>query len=123
MKKQLINEAERLQQLAGIKEMKINIPGTPRAADDIPEEVDELLDALINMSIPEDADEGDTVEGVWDANEYADENEYGSSADDFIAAHKYMLSKGGKILVPGEPDVIYSALPNGDIGYSFVVEF
>jgi len=121
MKKQLINEAERMQQLAGIREMKVNAPRN--VINNLPEDIDELLFGMIDMEVSDDNDEGDLVEGVWDANEYADEKAYGEAAETFVKAHQFISDKGDKITIPGTPEVTYTALPGGDIGYSFVVEY
>ncbi len=37
------------------------------------DEVEEFLDGMINMSIPEDSEEEEEVKDVWEASEYADE--------------------------------------------------
>jgi hypothetical protein len=121
MKKQLINEAERLQQLAGINEMKVNAPRN--IIDNLPEDIDELLFGMTDMEVSDDNDEGDLIEGVWDANEIADDTLYGEAAETFVKAHQFISDKGGKITIPGTPEVTFTALPGGDIGYSFVVEF
>jgi hypothetical protein len=83
-------------------------------------EVEEFLDGMINMSIPEDSEEGEEVTGVWEASEYADEDAY-DNAQEFTNAHKYITDKGGEITIEGNPDVTYTALPNGDIQYSLIV--
>ena len=119
--KKLINEVERMQQLAGIREMKVNAP--LNIINNLPEDIDELLFGMTNGEVSDDNNEGDLVEGVWDANEYADENAYGEAAETFVAAHQFILDKGGKITIPGTPEVTYTALPGGDIGYSLVVEY
>ena len=83
-------------------------------------EVEEFLNDLINTSIPEDSEEGEEVTGVWEASEYADEDAY-DNAQEFTNAHKYITDKGGEITIEGNPDVTYTALPNGDIQYSLIV--
>jgi hypothetical protein len=83
-------------------------------------EVEEFLNDLINTSIPEDSEEGDEVTGVWEASEYADEDAY-DDAQEFTNAHKYITDQGGEITIEGNPDVTYTALPNGDIQYSLIV--
>jgi hypothetical protein len=83
-------------------------------------EVEEFLNDLINTSIPEDSEEGEEVTGVWEASEYADEDTY-DDAQEFTNAHKYITDKGGEITIEGNPDVTYTALPNGDIQYSLIV--
>ena len=76
-------------------------------------EVEEFLNSMINMSIPEDAEEGEKIQDVWNS-EDADELE-------FKKAHDYIKSKGGTITIKGNPDVIYTALENGDIEYKLTV--
>jgi len=83
-------------------------------------EVEEFLNDLINTSIPEDSEEGEEVTGVWEASEYADEDAY-DNAQEFTNAHKYITDKGGEVTIEGNPDVTYTALPNGDIQYSLIV--
>ena len=120
MKKELIQESAKMQKLAGIitesqyKKLLKEEQGNPK-------EIEDFLDDMINMSVPEDSEEGETVEGVWEVSEYGDEDAYGEAANEFKAAHEYIKSKGGKITVEGSPDVIYTALPNGDIKYKLIV--
>jgi hypothetical protein len=85
------------------------------------DEVEEFLDGMINMSIPEDSEEGEEVKGVWEASEYADEDAYGEAAQEFTNTHKHIMDQGGEITIEGNPDVTYKALPNGDIQYSLIV--
>ncbi len=115
--KQNINEVKRMQQLAGLlKESQLN-------ENKIPQELEEFLSDMVNMSIPEDAEEGDNVNGVWDAEEYANEEAYGEAADDFKKAYDYIKSQDGQITIPGEPEVTYEALYDGSIGYSLIVSY
>ena len=86
-----------------------------------PEEVEEYLNDMINISIPEDAEEGEKIEDVWEASEYADETTYGKAANDFKKSYDYIKSKGGTITIEGNPDVMYTALENGDIKYELIV--
>jgi hypothetical protein len=79
-----------------------------------------FLDDMINTSIPEDSEEGEEINGVWEAEEYADEDAYGEAAQEFKNAHEYIMSKGGETTIEGNPDVTYKALPNGDIAYSLI---
>jgi len=121
MKKQLINEAERMQQLAGIKEMKVNAPWDRNQP--LPEDVERLLFGMVDNEVSDNDDEGKHVEGVWDANEHADVDAYGEWAETFIKAHQFISRSGGKVTVPGTPKVTFTALPGGDIGYSFIIEY
>lgn len=87
-----------------------------------PEEIEDFLNGMIDSSIPEDANEGEEVTGVWEAAEYTDEDVY--DVDDvmkFKNAHQYISKNGGTITIEGNPDVTYKALKNGDIGYSMIV--
>lgn len=87
----------------------------------IPQDIEEFLDGMINMEIPEDAEEGEMVTGVWDASEYTNEEAYGEAATEFKSAYDYIKSQGGKVIVPGNPDVTYVAIEGGDIGYGLKV--
>jgi len=103
----LITEAEYKQALNGVSH---------------PEEIENFLNRMIDSSIPEDANEGEKVTGVWEASEYTDEDAY--DEEDVIAfenAHQYISDNGGIITIEGNPDVTYEALENGDIGYSLIV--
>jgi hypothetical protein len=82
--------------------------------------VEAFLDDMINTSIPEDSEEGEEINGVWEAEEYADEDAYGEAAQEFKNAHEYIMGKGGETTIEGNPDVTYKALPNGDIAYSLI---
>ena len=87
----------------------------------IPQDIEEFLDGMINTEIPEDAEEGEMVTGVWDASEYTNEETYGEAANEFKSTYDYIKSQGGKIIVPGNPDVTYIAVGDGDIGYGLKV--
>ena len=99
----------------------INEDENPMGEAEGENEVEEFLNGMIDMSIPEDSEEGEEVMGVWEASEYADEDAYGEAADEFKAAHQYILNNGGKITIEGNPDVNYTALDNGDIKYDLIV--
>jgi hypothetical protein len=118
MKKQ-INEVKRMQLIAGVITESEYRKSMNEA--ETPLDIEEFLDGMINDSIPEDSEEGEEVKGIWEADEYADEESYGEAAQEFIDAHKYIMGQGGKITVEGNPDVTYKALPNGDIAYHLIV--
>jgi len=118
MKKQ-INEIKRMQLLAGVITESEYRKSMNEA--ETPSDIEEFLDGMINDSIPEDSEEGEEVKGVWEADEYADEESYGEAAQEFKNTHKYIMDHGGKITVEGNPDVTYKALPNGDIAYRLIV--
>lgn len=114
----LIKEAKRFQELAGINEIKIELP------PNIQKNIEEFLDDMINISIHDGAEEGEEINGIWLADEYTDEDLY--REEDiylFKKAHSFISSRGGKITIPGNPDVTYQSLPNGDIGYSLIVTY
>ena len=114
--KQEVSEIRRMQQLAGlIKESQLDEAQTPAY-------IEEFLNDMINTSI-EDADEGENVNGVWEVEEYGNEEAYGEEANTFKDTYEYIKSKGGKITIPGEPDVTYDALNDGSIGYSLIVTY
>lgn len=118
MKKQFITEATRMQKLAGIiteseyKQLNEN---------QIPQDVEEFLNGMIDLEIPEDVEEGEEISGVWDANEYTDDEAYGESANEFKTAYDYINSQGGIITIPGNPDVTYTSTQDGNIGYNLKV--
>jgi len=109
-----------MQKMAGLitesqYNQKVNI-----VENQTPSDIEEFLNDLINMSIPEASEEGETVEGVWGIEEYGDEEAYGEEANTFKKAHSYIESQGGTITIPGNPDVTYTSMPDGSIGYSLV---
>ena len=108
----------RLQFLAGV----INENEFKQLAENqIPQDVEEFLNGMINMSIPEDAEAGEMVTGIWDASEYTDETAYGEAANEFKAAYDYINNQGGTVTIPGNPDVTYTSTQDGNIGYSLKV--
>jgi hypothetical protein len=113
------NEFLKMQKLAGLiteseYKTKLNEGNTPQ-------DIEDFLNDMINMSIPEGAEEGERIEDEWEASEYADEDAYGEAANEFINAYQYIKSQGGRITIEGNPDVTYSALDNGNIHYKFIV--
>jgi hypothetical protein len=115
------NEFLKMQKLAGIITESQYNQKTNMDENKAPSDIEEFLDGMINTSMPEDADEGEQVDGVWEMEEYGDEEAYGEEADMFKNAHEYIETQGGSIVIPGNPDVTYTAFPGGDIGYSLVV--
>jgi len=91
----------------------------------IPQDIEEFLNNMINFEVLDDlsdnVEEGDNVNGVWEIEEYGDEEIYGEAADDFKKAYQYIKNNGGKITIPGNPDVTYNAIYDGSIGYSLNV--
>ena len=91
----------------------------------IPYDIEEFLNDMINSEVLDDlsdnVEEGDNVNGVWEIEEYGDEDAYGDAADDFKKAYQYIKDQGGQITIPGNPDVIYNAIYDGSIGYSLNV--
>jgi hypothetical protein len=115
----MANDFKRMQLIAGLITESEYRKSMNEA--ETPSDIEEFLDGMINDSIPEDSEEGEEVKGVWEADEYADEESYGEAAQEFINTHKYIMGQGGKITVEGNPDVTYKALPNGDIAYRLIV--
>jgi hypothetical protein len=110
----------KIQKIAGLitesqYNQKINL-----LENQIPFDIEEFLDGMINTSIPEDSEEGENVTGEWDVEEYGDADAY-EEADTFNKAHSYIDSQGGTITIPGNPDVTYTSMDDGSIGYSLVV--
>ena len=86
------------------------------------EQFDDYISDMFNMSVPEDAEEGEYFEGVWEKEEYGDEEAY-PSAGEFNALSKYLASVGGKATLEGNPDIDVELLPNGDIKFGATVTF
>jgi hypothetical protein len=84
------------------------------------EQFDDYISDMFNMSVPEDAEEGEYFEGVWEKEEYGDEEAY-PSAGEFNALSKYLASVGGKATLEGNPDIDVELLPNGDIKFGATV--
>jgi hypothetical protein len=115
--KNILTEA-RFQFLAGV----INESEFKQLTEDqIPQDIEALLDNMINMEIPEDAEAGDIVSGVWPASEYTDETAYGDAANEFKTAYDYINNQGGRITIPGNPDVTYTSTQDGSIEYNLKV--
>jgi len=91
----------------------------------IPYDIEEFLNDMINSEVLEDlsdnVEEWDNVNGVWEIEEYGNEDLYGDAADDFKKAYQYIKDQGGQITIPGNPDVTYNAIYDGSIGYSLNV--
>jgi hypothetical protein len=113
MNKELINEAKRLQELAGINEVKIspNIPITP-----------ELEGYAVNLFDASVEEEESFQSGVWEQDEYTDEYAY-DDAEMFFELQKHLRANGGKYTLKGNPDINLSLLPNGDIKWDANVTF
>ena len=109
----LINEAKRMQELAGINEVvvRLNSPIKPELID--------YVDELFNMSVEEE--EG-FQSGVWEQDEYTDTDAY-DNAEMFFALQKHLGANGGKYTVEGNPNIDLSLLPNGDIKWEANVTF
>jgi hypothetical protein len=109
----LINEAKRLQELAGINEVvvRLNSPIKPELID--------YVDELFNMSVEE---EDGFQSGVWEQDEYTDTDAY-DDTEMFFALQKHLGANGGKYTVEGNPNIDLSLLPNGDIKWEANVTF
>lgn len=115
MNKKLINEAKRLQELAGINEVKIipNIPITP--------ELEDYVSRLFDMSVKE---EDGFQSGIWEQDEYTDEYAYNDvDAEMFFGLQKHLRVNGGKYTVEGNPNINLSLLPSDDIKWDANVTF
>jgi hypothetical protein len=102
-------EQLRMQQIAGII-----------TENQLPEELVDLLNGMIDGEIPEYAEEGDILDGIWDMSEYGDADIY-DQADDFRAAYDFIKNNGGTITIEGNPDVTYTSTPKGNIKYELIV--
>lgn len=110
MEKQLINEAKRLQQLAGIKEMQIHTPVNPRFRGD---EVwffstpgrpnEEVIDTY--LGIDEDGEDIEWGNFEFDEdnpdNQYYTKGEYWNENGDMITGRNYWQSRGARLLDDG----------------------
>lgn len=83
------------------------------------EQFDDYISDMFNMSIPEDAEEGEYFEGVWEKEEYGDEEEY--DTEEWYGLTDYLKSVGGKATLEGNPDIDVELLPNGDIKFGATV--
>jgi hypothetical protein len=110
---ELINEAKRMQELAGINEVKIS-PNIP-----ITSELEEYVSGLFDMSVEE---EDGFQSGVWEQSEYADTDAY-DDAEMFFGLQKHLRVNRGKYTVEGNPNINLSLLPNDDIKWEANVTF
>ncbi len=106
MKKQLITEAEkqRMQKLAGI----INEEQTIQP---IPEEIEEYIISLFDMSISDEEEDGEPFKEIFDKEGFGDE-------DGFEPTYNFIKSQGGSITIEGNPDITAKALEDGSIELS-----
>lgn len=107
----LNEQFRRMQVLAGIiteEQLNENI-----------EQFEDYISDMFNMSIPEDAEEGEYFEGVWEKEEYGDEEEY--DTEEWYGLTDYLKSVGGKATLEGNPDIDLELLPNGDIKFGATV--
>jgi hypothetical protein len=115
MAKQILSEEfRRMQKLAGIitEEQYLN--------ENI-EQFEDYVSDMFNMSIPEDAEEGEYFEDVWEKEQYGDEEEY--DTEEWYGLTDYLKSVGGKATLEGNPDIDLELMPNGDIKFGATVTF
>ena len=89
MAKQILSEEfRRMQKLAGIitEEQYLN--------ENI-EQFEDYISGMWDASVSDEMEEGEYFEGVWEKEEYGDEEAY-PNADEFNALSKYLASVGGK---------------------------
>ena len=113
-KKILSEEFHRMQKLAGIiteEQLNENI-----------EQFEDYISGMWDASVSDEMEEGEYFEGVWEKEEYGDEEAY-PNADEFNALSKYLASVGGKATLEGNPDINVELLPNGDIKFGATVTF
>ncbi len=112
MVKQILSEEfRRMQKLAGIiteEQLNENI-----------EQFEDYVSDMFNMSIPEDAEEGEYFEDVWEKEQYGDEEEY--DTEEWYGLTDYLKSVGGKATLEGNPDIDLELMPNGDIKFGATV--
>ena len=85
------------------------------------EDFEDYISNLFDMSAPEDAEEGETIRGIWEKDEYGS-GAYADS-DEFISLIKYLKSIGGKATLEGNPDISLRLRPNGDIYWKAVASY
>ena len=115
MAKKILNEQfRRMQKLAGIitEEQYMN------EAAGI-EQFDDYVSDMFNMSVPEDAEEGEYFEDVWEKEQYGDEEEY--DTEEWYGLTDYLKSVGGKATLEGNPNINLELMPNGDIKFGATV--
>jgi hypothetical protein len=112
MAKQILNEEfRRMQKLAGII--------TEEHLNENIEQFEDYVSDMFNMSIPEDAKEGEYFEDVWEKEQYGDEEEY--NTEEWYSLTDYLKSVGGKATLEGNPDIDLELMPNGDIKFGATV--
>jgi hypothetical protein len=113
MAKQILSEEfRRMQKLAGIiteEQLNENI-----------EQFEDYISGMWDASVSDEMEEGEYFEGVWEKEEYGDEEAY-PNADEFNALSKYLASVGGKDTLEGNPNIDLELLPNGDIKFGATV--
>ena len=89
----------------------------PYIDNNIPEDLKEFLYDMVDQHLPEDAEEGDIIEFIWENGEFGDEDAYGEEAQLFKNAYKYISKNGGKITLTFEdyPPITFISLKKGDI--------
>ena len=85
------------------------------------EQFEDYVSDMFNMSIPEDAEEGEYFEDVWEKEQYGDEEEY--DTEEWYGLTDYLKSVGGKATLEGNPDINLELMPNGDIKFGATVTF
>jgi hypothetical protein len=117
MAKQILSEEFlRMQKLAGIitEEQYMNEGAGI-------EQFEDYVSDMFNMAIPEDAEEGEYFEDVFEKSEYGDEEEY--DTEEWYGLTDYLKSVGGKATLEGNPDINLELMPNGDIKFGATVTF
>jgi len=85
------------------------------------EQFEDYVSDMFNMAIPEDAEEGEYFEEVFEKSEYGDEEEY--DTEEWYGLTDYLKSVGGKATLEGNPDINLELMPNGDIKFGATVTF
>jgi hypothetical protein len=85
------------------------------------EQFEDYVSDMFNMSIPEDAEEGEYFEGVWEKKQFGDKKEYDTK--EWYGLTDYLKSVGGKATLEGNPNINLKLMPNGDIKFGATVSF
>ena len=115
MKKPILSEEfRRMQKIAGIitEEQYMN-------EDQGIEQFEDYIDGMWEASISDEMEEGEYYEGVWEKEQFGNEEEY--DTEEWYSLTDYLKSVGGKATSEGNPDIDLELMPNGDIKFGATV--
>ena len=97
----------------------------PYIDNNIPKDIKEFLFDMVDFYFPEDGEEGDKIEGVWEDSEFGNEDLYDKEAAlMFKKSHNYISKNGGKIILTFDdyPNIKFNSVPNGDIKFTTAIK-